>query len=587
MRLIAIIKQPFHFHHVMFALAATVLLTAGLSCPAEATWFVDPKKFHASVHGTFSCQDCHEDVSGRDLHPNPENIVKKKTDLFVVDHCLMCHDDVLDRLEKGMHGSKRIRAPDRYRKCYHCHEPHTQTPVREEAGIFDPKQPRHEQCGACHKEREALPPFSQEDEACMACHRAFDTGEEKRIRNICFHCHAFEGTPARKMTGKKVALIKPREYEATPHANLACTDCHPQAVRFNHAKQDPAECTHCHERHDEKVAHELHGLVACGACHLGGVTPVREERTGRVVWKRAYEAGAASRIHDMTTRFDEQACGNCHAEDNRIGAAAMILPPKSVICMPCHAATFSIGDVTTILALVLFAAGMVMMLAYVLTGSGGEKSRTAGKPEKPVGQSGRIIQALLFDVLLQRRLYLQSRIRWLIHGLIFFPFVFRFLWSFAGLMGSLWSPSASWVWSALDKNNPLTGFLFDLTGVMIIIGIGLAWVRGTEKSLSEGSDYPRRDRLSLALIAAVVLAGFFLQSMRIAMTGFPPGSAWSFVGYPIGFFWAGTELTGIYGYMWHVHAVLTGAFIAYIPFSRLAHMIIAPMVLAMNAANRH
>jgi hypothetical protein len=32
---------------------------------------------------------------------------------------------------------------------------------------------------------------------------------------------------------------------------------------------------------------------------------------------------------------------------------------------------------------------------------------------------------------------------------------------------------------------------------------------------------------------------------------------------------------------------LTGAFIAYIPFSRLAHIIIAPVVLALNAAGKH
>jgi hypothetical protein len=75
--------------------------------------------------------------------------------------------------------------------------------------------------------------------------------------------------------------------------------------------------------------------------------------------------------------------------------------------------------------------------------------------------------------------------------------------------------------------------------------------------------------------------------MRIAMTGYPPGSSWSFVGYPISIFWAGATWTGVYGYVWYLHAVLTGAFIAYIPFSRLAHIIIAPVVLAMNAAKKH
>jgi nitrate reductase gamma subunit len=42
-------------------------------------------------------------------------------------------------------------------------------------------------------------------------------------------------------------------------------------------------------------------------------------------------------------------------------------------------------------------------------------------------------------------------------------------------------------------------------------------------------------------------------------------------------------LPEVYGYMWYLHAILTGVFIAYLPFSKLAHMIIAPIVLAMNA----
>jgi len=37
--------------------------------------------------------------------------------------------------------------------------------------------------------------------------------------------------------------------------------------------------------------------------------------------------------------------------------------------------------------------------------------------------------------------------------------------------------------------------------------------------------------------------------------------------------------------MWYIHAALTAAFIAYIPFSRLLHMILAPVVISMNAVS--
>jgi nitrate reductase gamma subunit len=255
--------------------------------------------------------------------------------------------------------------------------------------------------------------------------------------------------------------------------------------------------------------------------------------------------------------------------------------------MPCHAATFSAGDAITIPALLVFSAGMVLMLGYVFTGTRGRKAERSSKERDSEGRAGRVARAVLLDVLLQRRLFLQSRKRWLIHGLIFYPFALRFSWGVAALLGSLWNPSGSWAWSMLDKNNALTGFLFDLTGAMIILGVFMALIRGGERAFDESPDVPRQDRFALTLIGAIAVAGFVLQGMRIAMTGYPPGSAWSFVGYPLSIFWAGATLTGVYGYVWHLHAVLTGVFIAYIPFSRLAHIIVAPFVLAMSAVRKH
>jgi len=76
--------------------------------------------------------------------------------------------------------------------------------------------------------------------------------------------------------------------------------------------------------------------------------------------------------------------------------------------------------------------------------------------------------------------------------------------------------------------------------------------------------------------------GFLLEGMRIAMTGAPEGSAYAFLGYGISRIFAdwSSTITGVYGYVWYAHAVLTGGFIAYLPFSRLLHIIIAPWVLA-------
>jgi nitrate reductase gamma subunit len=199
---------------------------------------------------------------------------------------------------------------------------------------------------------------------------------------------------------------------------------------------------------------------------------------------------------------------------------------------------------------------------------------------------GPIVKAIVLDVLLQRRLYRQSKKRWLIHGLIFYPFVFRCLWGLVALAGSLWVPERIWVWSLLDKDNPATAFLFDLTGVMLVVGLSCALLRGirSEKGLLPG--LPGQDRLALALIGGTVVIGFLLEGMRIAMAGHPPGSELAFLGYAISHLFRGPfHLTGVYGYIWYLHAAFTGAFIAYLPFSRLAHIIMAPVVLAMGAGD--
>jgi len=427
----------------------------------------------------------------------------------------------------------------------------------------------------------------------MACHRLILPEESRaaeKIGTICFHCHAQEGKPAQALTGKKIALIDPGEFGKTPHAKVACLTCHPLATETGHGKNIHGDCRQCHlAYHDEKVAHDLHGLVACGSCHLQGTQPERDPRSKHVIWKRAFKPGQASRVHQMVIRDDEASCRHCHSSNNPVGAASMVLPAKSIICMPCHAGTFSVGDTTTILTLIAFAAGLVMVFSYVLTGASSFSSLLGGMVGAVFSKRiGEILNVLVLDVLFQRRLYRQSPKRWLIHGLIFYAFAFRFVWGILALLGSLWLPEKAWVWPMLDKNSSLTAFLFDLSGVMIILGALFAYVRGRQQRSEQIPDLPRQDVVALGLIAAIVVVGFILEGMRIAMTGFPEGSCYAFLGYAIGrLFFSASHLVNVYGYIWYLHAILTGAFIAYIPFSKLLHIIISPLVLMGNAVSRH
>lgn len=293
-------------------------------------------------------------------------------------------------------------------------------------------------------------------------------------------------------------------------------------------------------------------------------------------------------------RFDDQSvCRRCHYPDNAIGAAALVLPAKSMLCMPCHAATLSLGDTTTILTLVLFLSGMAMTFSLIFSGTGRKNKNVdhSGKNFKTANRTGKFafrIKTILWDVFFQRRLFRQSHFRWLIHSLIFLPLVIRFVWGLVALTASITNPGGVWIWDMLDKNNALTGFVFDLTGLMILIGVILALIRGRVQRAGQVSGLPNQDRTALILIGSIVLVGFVLEGMRIAMTGAPGSAAYAFVGFSISrLFSQPSVLSNLYGYGWYLHAILTGIFIVYLPFSRLLHVILSPVVLAWNAVAEH
>jgi nitrate reductase gamma subunit len=568
----------------------SLLVVMGFGGLSHGAWLIDATRFHISAHGQIACQDCHDKIKDQPLHPNPLNVGKERGDFFEAETCLACHDEVLGRLDSGFHGKRNVTDPVKYRYCIRCHKPHEQPRLGENRiGTFDPGRPRHVQCGACHEERSQLPPFPTEDRACLVCHLSVDTQDPngaEQVNALCLHCHAMADTATQKIAGEIASLLDMREYRQVAHAEIACTVCHPEAARYRHQKQSSGDCTVCHALHDEKVAHDAHLAVSCESCHLEGVEPRKEQDSGRILWKRPERRGGATGIHEMAVKDKDALCRRCHFEGNGIGAAAMVLPPKSILCMPCHAATFSAGDTITILSLLVFAAGFVLFFSYWLTAASGAShgSRSEGRA---VGKVLAIVQTLFWDVLLQRRLYRLSKGRWLIHSMIYYPFVIRFSWGFLALLGSIWRPEWVTVWPMLDKNHPLTGFVFEVTGVMVIIGLICALIRGIirEGSKERVPGLPGQDRLALGVILGVVVVGFGLEAVRIAMTGWPTGSGYAFVGYLMSLVLPGPPaLTSIYGYIWYLHAILTGAFIAYLPFSRLSHMIMAPVVLAMNAA---
>jgi nitrate reductase gamma subunit len=143
-----------------------------------------------------------------------------------------------------------------------------------------------------------------------------------------------------------------------------------------------------------------------------------------------------------------------------------------------------------------------------------------------------------------------------------------------------------WTALLLDKNHPFVAFTYDFLGLCIIIGIIGAIMRRvqgkTQKAVTTGQDY-----VVLGLVGAILLTGFLVEGMRILLTTIPLSAALpSFIGYPISLLLSlfSVRWEVVYPYGWYVHAILTGALVAYLPFSKMFHILVSPLVLLIKAA---
>jgi nitrate reductase gamma subunit len=537
----------------------------------ESAWLIDPERFHISVHGQLSCLECHSDITEKKQHPDVEDVDKTLNAFFRPEQCAKCHKEVLIEINgKGIHGGEAVKENGESNLCIECHNPHYQEFYADSVGQDNNDQTL------------SPPKVSSEDEACMACHRSIPDDDPKnaeKISILCFHCHA--GLPEGDVIkgSQWHPMIDAGEYRSTAHAEISCIKCHSGSLEFSHSDQGLGDCRLCHLPHNEKIAHDAHSDVTCGACHLNEVILVKDREDNKILWRRYAGPRSASKIHQMLLTGDDAFCGRCHFKDNALGSPASALPAKSIICMPCHAATLSVSDALTITALLVFLVGFINIIFIWLSGKRHEGKRVA--------RLYKIIKVIFFDVLLQRRLFRVSRIRWFIHAVIFYPVALRFGWGLVALLSSLWFNQWSWVRIVLDKNHPLTAFLFDVTGMMMIIGLICMILRTKASGLTNRIEgLPKRDWLAYGLLVAILVAGFILEGMRISMTGSPRGSEYAFLGYGISGFFNDAGLTCVYGGVWYLHAILTGVFVAYLPFSRMLHMIIAPISMAINACSR-
>lgn len=438
-----------------------------------------------------------------------------------------------------------------------------------------------------------------EKKLCLRCHRQPNLHTNEGTETIilfCMSCHEKRDVE-KKVDGKTVSVyIDPKEYGKTLHRRIACIQCH-EGVASSPHRTLQFNCVSCHGYHGVGTAHDPHRSVSCEACHHESKEVIKDPKSGRIVLAKVKEGVPLKMTSHRFADFkDQEACKKCHFPGNKVGAPIRVLPAKSLICMGCHISSITLNDPVSILSVLLFLFGIGATLAFWFQGTMVDPSFTTREKISYIGEKAwqilfsrrvlTLLKVFVVDVLLLKSVLKEGVGRWTIHSLIYLPIFIRFLIGLVLLFLSALFPMSPKVAVLLDKNHPLLAFIYDFLGLCILLGAMGAIIRRirgkAQKAVTGGQDY-----VVLGLIGVILLTGFWVEGMRILQTSLPLEKVLpSFIGYPVSVFLTLFPIRWevLYPYGWYVHAILTGALVAYLPFSKMFHILISPLVLLIKAA---
>ena len=125
-------------------------------------------------------------------------------------------------------------------------------------------------------------------------------------------------------------------------------------------------------------------------------------------------------------------------------------------------------------------------------------------------------------------------------------------------------------------------FGFEAAGLMMLVGLCIAALRRfVFKPSIVRTELP--DAASIVFLLAVVAGGFVLEGMGIAgsIPGHQTSVEYSFVGYAVSLALPASA-GDLYDAMWIVHAIMSALLIAYVPFSKMFHMVASPIAIALD-----
>ena len=526
-----------------------------------------------------------------------------------------------------------------YEDCVYCHRT-----GQDDAPLLAADHALHqnEDCRVCHATTGMVDapgvshPTANWDD-CRGCHDRASDVVDVEIPNLadsdydhdiyesgtCASCHPLATRYYDDVPSVSCGVCHPESAAAETLHNgtehwVDCVDCHQAAGNYPHDPErihsQDEDCISCH---NEKQGHwdsdtpderysltghiaegDPHARTDCSACHLQTATVERNPATSRVqAVLPETEEGVPPDSPELAVVDKDVDCQRCHVSNNAVLAPAAELPPRSILCLACHDGSLVVRDGLSWAGIGIFGVGMLAMASIWLKGSVG-------------GQQGLLLPARLWrifcafldlittprlfvliwsfimDGLLHRELFRRDKLRWLTHALMFLGMGARMGMGLFTWLMTLLAPTASLTQILADKSSPAIALIYDLLGLLVIVGAFLAVRRRYIKKddqLISGT----QDRIALGLLGAIFALGFVTEGVRILTTGLAFDLAvFSPVGYLVslvlGLIPANWGV--VYGGLWYVHAGLVAALVAYLPFGKFIHVLISPIVAAFNSA---
>lgn len=284
---------------------------------------VAPDHFGESVHGFFSCVDCHADLAATAEWPHPEALEKVS--------CQTCHDEAVTEFEKSVHFLLRDRASGRAAPaCTDCHGVHDIRPSADPASrTYVLNLPAT--CGACHSHQQIPGPGGEVFEHFQdSVHGRALSRSGLVVSANCSSCHGAHDVRAPEDPESPVHRTRVAETCATCHQGiqqLYATSVHGQ--KMADGEMGAAVCSDCHTSHEirrsETEAWRLDAIRECGTCHVDKIGTYRDTYHGKVT------ALGFTRI---------ATCADCHGSHDVLPASdpqSAISPARIVsTCQSCH-----------------------------------------------------------------------------------------------------------------------------------------------------------------------------------------------------------------------------------------------------------